>query len=109
MEKCYRNSRPALVTAHALGFGIYKTPSDPKESGLVQMFEQNTLWKDIGYEVAEGELKDGSSVTLIRTSETSPKFLENHSDIDDLIIFKSFATKQEQDEWVVNHIKINLN
>lgn len=109
LEKCYRNSRPALVTAHALGFGIYKTPSDSKESGLVQMFEQNTLWKDIGYEVAEGELKDGSSVTLIRTSETSPKFLENHSDIDDLIIFKSFATKQEQDEWVVNQIKINLN
>lgn len=108
LEKCYRNSRPALVTAHALGFGIYKTPSDPKESGLVQMFEQNTLWKDIGYEVAEGELKDGCSVTLKRTSETSPKFLENHSDIDDLIVFKSFATKQEQDEWVSNQIKINL-
>lgn len=109
LEKCYRNSRPALVTAHALGFGIYKTPSDPKEPGLVQMFEQNTLWKDIGYEVAEGELKDGCLVTLKRTSETSPKFLENHSDIDDLIVFKSFATKQEQDEWVSNQIKINLS
>lgn len=109
LEKCYRNSRPTLVTAHALGFGIYKTSSDPKESGLVQMFEQNALWNDIGYEVADGELKDGCSVTLKRTSKTSPQFLENHSDIDDLIVFKAFASKQEQDEWVAEQIKINLS
>ncbi len=24
LKRCYRNSRPALVTAHALGFGIYR-------------------------------------------------------------------------------------
>lgn len=53
LEKCYRNSRPALVTAHALGFGVYRKPPAPKESGLVQMFDQNSLWHDIGYEVAD--------------------------------------------------------
>lgn len=26
LEKCYRNSRPVLATAHALGFGIYREP-----------------------------------------------------------------------------------
>lgn len=108
LEKCYRNSRPALVTAHALGFGIYRTPNDPKESGLVQMFEQNSLWKDIGYEIADGELNDGSAVILKRTSKSSPEFLEKHSDIDDLIIFKSFETKQQQDEWVATQIEVNL-
>lgn len=108
LEKCYRNSRPALVTAHALGFGIYRKSNDPKESGLVQMFEQNSLWKDIGYEVAEGELNDGSAVTLKRTAKSSPEFLENHSNIDDLIVFKSFKSKQEQDEWVAEQIESNL-
>ena len=102
LEKCYRNSRPTLVTAHALGFGIYS------EFGLIQMFEQNSLWTEIGYEIDQGELEDGQHVVLKRTSESSPKFLEDHSDIDDLIQFKSFETKEEQDLWVAEQIKINL-
>ena len=48
LEKCYRNSRPTLVTAHALGFGIYRESNNTVESNLVQMFEQNTLWNDVG-------------------------------------------------------------
>ena len=64
LEKCYRNSRPALVTAHALGFGIYRKPESDNESGLVQMFEQDTLWKDIGYEVADGQLEDLSLIHI---------------------------------------------
>lgn len=35
LEKCYRNSRPVLATAHALGFGIYRK-TDPKTgTGLI--------------------------------------------------------------------------
>lgn len=109
LEKCYRNSRPALVTAHALGFGIYHKPPADKESGLVQMFEQSSLWTDIGYEVAEGELVDGQHVVLNRTARTSPEFLEEHSDMDDLILFKSFASQVEQDKWVAEQIKTNLS
>lgn len=108
LEKCYRNSRPALVTAHALGFGIYRKPTEPNESGLVQMFEQNSLWTDIGYQVEDGQLQDGNRVVLKRTSESSPEFLERHSSIDDLILFKSFDTQEHQDEWVAQQIKINL-
>lgn len=108
LEKCYRNSRPALVTAHALGFGIYRKPETQGASGLVQMFDQSSLWNDIGYEVADGRLEDGHRVVLQRTSMSSPEFLEQHSDIDDLIIFKSFETQEEQDRWVANEIKKNL-
>jgi superfamily I DNA and RNA helicase len=90
LEKCYRNSRPVLATAHALGFGIYR------EQGLVQFFEQDSLWSDVGYTVAEGELKAGSTVTLTRTSETSPLLLENHSPIEDLIQFIRFDHSLEQ-------------
>lgn len=108
LKKCYRNSRPALVTAHALGFGIYRKPTEPDESGLVQMFEQNSLWTDIGYQVADGQLQDGNRVVLKRTSESSPEFLERHSSIDDLIVFQAFDTQEHQDEWVAQQIKINL-
>lgn len=108
LEKCYRNSRPALVTAHALGFGIYRRPETQDQSGLVQMFDQSSLWSDIGYEVAEGCLEDGHQVVLQRTSSSSPEFLEQHSDIDDLIVFKSFETQDAQDRWVADEIKKNL-
>ena len=75
LEKCYRNSRPALVTAHALGFGIYRNPPAPKESGIVQMFDQSSLWHDIGYEVADGALEDGERVVLRRTNQNIPAIL----------------------------------
>ncbi|WP_013322171.1 DEAD/DEAH box helicase [Gloeothece verrucosa] len=102
LNTCYRNSRPILTSAHALGFGIYRT------GGLIQMFEYAGLWEDIGYEVKDGRLEDGKFVKLSRTPKTSPKFLEDHSPIDDLIIFKTFNNNQEQIEWLLQQIKINL-
>lgn len=96
LEKCYRNSREALVTAHALGFGIYRTPSNAQEStGIIQMFENSALWGDIGYKVQDGKLEDGVKVRLGRTPESSPLFLEQHSPEEDLVYFKCFNTKQE--------------
>jgi superfamily I DNA and RNA helicase len=104
LEKCYRNSRPILASAHALGFGIYRD-----NNKLIQMFDEHVLWEDIGYEVIKGRLQDGQLVELARNNDTSPKFLEDHSEIDDLIIFKTFDNNQQQIEWLVNQIEININ
>lgn len=38
LEKCYRNSRPVLATAHALGFGVYREVDPHTGTGLIQMF-----------------------------------------------------------------------
>ena len=103
LEKCYRNSRPILASAHALGFGIYRS-----KKKLVQMFDNSGLWLDIGYEVVSGDLEDGKLVELARNSNTSPKFLENHSDINDLIVFKTLNNNQEQIDWLISEIETNL-
>ena len=108
LKKCYRNSRPVLVTAHALGFGIYRQSSKPNETGLIQMFDHPRLWEEIGYRSREGKLMEGSSVILDRTPESSPTFLENHSDVDDLVLFKRFDNEQAQADWLVESIKNNL-
>lgn len=109
LEKCYRNSRPVLTTAHALGFGIYRD-MDPKiQTGLIQMFDNKELWKDVGYAVVAGELTDGEAVTLERTTDSSPEFLENHSDVDDLIQFRAFDSEDEQARWVIENIRHNLS
>ncbi|MDI3194258.1 ATP-binding domain-containing protein [Pseudarthrobacter sp. AL07] len=108
LEKCYRNSRPVLVTAHALGFGIYKKPSPPASTGIVQIFEQKDLWTDVGYRVSQGELSDGRHVRLERDADSSPKFLEEHSPTSDLLTFEVFDSVGEQNEWIANEIQRNL-
>lgn len=102
LDTCYRNSRPVLSTAHALGFGIYR------DKGLVQIFENKNLWFDIGYQESDGEIEDGELVTLSRTAKSSPEFLELHSPDEDLIQFKVFKTVEEQTAWLVAEIKRNL-
>ena len=108
LEKCYRNPRPLLVTAHALGFGIYRELHQPSATGLIQMFDHPQLWNEIGYTRKDGELKEGSTVTLCRTQDTSPKFLEDHSELNDLIRFIPFNSEEAQAEWLIRAIQKNL-
>ncbi|WP_374008462.1 DEAD/DEAH box helicase [Leifsonia sp. LS-T14] len=108
LEKCYRNSGPVLVTAHALGFGIYRQPPRGQETGLVQLFEHANLWQDIGYKVVQGPLEENVDVVLARTAQSSPRFLEEHSALEDLIQFKSFKTADEQNAWVAEQVRVNL-
>jgi len=102
LDTCYRNSRPVLSTAHALGFGVYR------DKGLVQIFENKNLWFDIGYQENDGDIEDGELVTLSRTPKSSPEFLEKHSPVDDLIQFEVFETIEAQTAWLVAEIKRNL-
>jgi len=99
---CYRNSRPVLATAHALGFGVYR------QKGLAQIFENKSLWYDIGYESGENDIEDGAEVTLSRTPKSSPEILELHSAPDDLIQFHVFENSAQQTRWVVEQIRQNL-
>ena len=108
LEKCYRHSRPALSTAHALGFGIYREKDKKTGTGLIQMFEHPSLWKDVGYSICSGSLESGQEVTLTRLENSSPKFLEEHSPIDDLLQFHSFETEEEQANWLCSAILQNL-
>lgn len=109
LEKCYRNSRPILVTAHALGFGIYRKPPQQSETGLIQMFGNPKLWEDVGYRIKQGDLVEGHNVTLARNDYTSPLFLEEHSPIDDIILFKLFDNELKQAEWLADAIARNLS
>ena len=108
LEKCYRNSRPILIAAHALGFGIYRGAESERSLGLVQMFDQPELWTDIGYTCTRGVLSLGNEVTLTRTADSSPKFLESHSSLDDIIQFLPFPSVREQALWVAEQIEQNL-
>ncbi|OCA57139.1 helicase [Xylella fastidiosa subsp. pauca 11399] len=108
LQKCYRNSRPVLVSAHSLGFGMYRNAPQAKSTGLVQMFDDPMLWEEIGYTVKHGQLAKGQPVALERTPETSPIFLEDHSDINDIVQFIPFEDEWQQAVWLVQQIQKNI-
>ena len=108
LRRCYRNPRPILVAAHALGFGVYRLASRGAPTGLVQMFDHPHLWEAVGYRVRSGELRDGREVTLERPEDTSPRFLEEHSETDDLLKFQAFENEEEQAQWIAQAIERNV-
>lgn len=103
LHKCYRNSKPILVTAHALGFGIYR------ENGIVQLFNNTKLWEDVGYKEKGGnKIEPGKDVVLYRDEDSSPLYLENFDKIEELIQFKCFKNSGDQAKWVAEGIQKNL-
>lgn len=108
LRTCYRNPGPLLTTAHALGFGVYRTPPAGKSTGLVQMFDTLDLWDEVGYRVTNGRLGEGEQVTLARSPDSSPEFLSLHSNPEDLIQFKVFDNDVDQAKWLATAIKRNL-
>lgn len=99
---CYRNTPWALTLAHALGFGVYR------QEGLVQHFDDPSLWTDIGYRVRDGQLSVGDRVILERDRGTYPQYFENLLDPQDAIVSRRFDDEVEQADWVARSIKFNL-
>jgi superfamily I DNA and RNA helicase len=72
------------------------------------MFDQPSLWEEVGYSVVAGRLEENCQVKLARTEESSPVFLENHSPIEDLVQFHKFDTAADQANWLAAEIASNL-
>ncbi|WP_424963311.1 DEAD/DEAH box helicase [Ekhidna sp.] len=108
LDVCYRNSAPVLVSAHGLGFGIYRERTQLDESNLVTMFQEKELWEDVGYEVVGGNLELGNYVELARSEKTSPAFLTSIVPSEEIIQFHDFQNAAEQNDWIADQIEINL-
>ncbi|AYQ36684.1 RNA helicase [Burkholderia lata] len=102
LPKCYRNTPWALVTAHALGSGIYRTPK------LVQHPDDPVLWREIGYEVVDGDLELGKPVILKRSVDATPKFFYDLLKANDAIQFYKFENDRDQFVSVAKMIQENL-
>jgi superfamily I DNA and RNA helicase len=66
LHRSYRCPLEVLLTAHAIGLGIYS------ESGCVQMLSNQGSWESIGYTVEEGSFQLGDRMKLRRSPENSP-------------------------------------
>ncbi|ELP1147396.1 DEAD/DEAH box helicase [Atlantibacter hermannii] len=101
LDICYRNPGAVLSSAHALGFGIY-------HNQMIQMFDYEGLWQEIGYEVLDGKLAEGERVVLGRTQKSSPSLLSGHNSIEEIISFIDFDSKKTQSDWIAQEIIKNV-
>ncbi len=99
---CYRNPPWTLTLALALGLGIFR------ENGLVRMFPDPNFWRNIGYEIASGELKLGKPVVLQRSSDRTPSYFEELIDPESAIIYKTFSDREDEAVWVADQIVKNI-
>ena len=89
LKVCYRNQSKVIVTAHAIGCGIYR------DEGLVQFPSSKDVWDAIGYKVENGNIIEGKKAVLYRDKETSPDFLED--DTEEIIEFINCEDNLEQE------------
>lgn len=96
---CYRNQSSVIVTAHALGMGLYR------ENGMIQIPDSPDVWESIGYKCDE-KILEGKPVTLYRDKSTSPDFLG--ASPDDLIIIENFDESRNVYYKLLDSINNNL-
>lgn len=96
---CYRNQGNAIVTAHAIGMGLYR------KEGLLQLPGSSSVWEAIGY-FSNAPIKEGEEVILYRTKETSPELLKVNPN--DIINFSSYDNEENMFEALLEMIKNDL-
>lgn len=97
---CYRNQANTIVTAHAIGMGLYR------KNGLIQIPGSSDVWETIGY-TSDNKILEGESVELYRTKETSPELLK--CDSVEIIDFCKYDDFYEQSESLLKMIKENIS
>ncbi len=95
LKTCYRTPNQILITAHALGLGVYNIENE--KTKWANMIQDLSTWESIGYEIESGELKYGKDVTLIRKKQ-------NFEQYDNPIEFSIHNTDIEQYSSVCSEI-----
>ncbi|MEN4052701.1 ATP-binding domain-containing protein [Sulfurimonas sp. NWX79] len=99
LYKCYRNPLEVLITAHALGFGLYS----PQH---VQKLEDANHWRDVGYTVEGNQSFDiGDTVTVRRDKENSPLSIYNYQKKEDIIQCYQAEDLREECHWIADKIE----
>lgn len=99
---CYRNTPWALTLAHALGFGIYR------KDDLVQLFDDNSLWDEIGYKLTGGQFQPETNVVLKRKESSYPKYFEELLSPCDAVSCHCFESFDEEINWIADQVLINI-
>jgi superfamily I DNA and RNA helicase len=96
----YRTPVEILITAHALGLGIYRDVGEG-EIPFVNMVKNPQIWIDIGYHIQEGKLEYGHWVALARNE----KRLNNEKLITTISCESEIQQYNELSKIIINLLK----
>lgn len=97
LSKCYRTPKEILVTAHALGLGIYHF-NKSGERELINAIQEKDVWKVIGYKYDSETIKDGEDISFYREDLIFNPLGDN------AIVCKDFNNQLLQFEYVIKEI-----
>ncbi len=96
---CYRNQGNAIVTAHAIGMGLYR------KGGIIQLPSSPSVWEAIGY-VSDSPIKERKPITLYRTAETSPDLLKVKEE--EIIDFLCYDDQKSMHKALLEMLRVDL-
>ena len=113
MNKCYRTPRLLLMTAHAVNMGLFR------EGGVLQGVTKQNDWKDLGYDIVDGDFSQSSvsnkkTVTITRPDEKSPHPIDQDNfELKDAVgsplVIQPFNTEFEERDWIAQQVANDIN
>ena len=79
-----------------------------RESGLVQSFDDMSLWSQIGYRRIDGQFSEGEMVALERSPDSYPEYFKERIKPEEAVSSHVFHDVHEQARWIAGNVKINL-
>ena len=101
LEKCYRTPRYVLISAFAMGLGIYYDK-------VLQRLDTIQLWQSLGFRVESGNCETGSEMIVSRPEENTPSYsneLFGSSSISEI----KFDTPQDECKYISKEITNCIN
>lgn len=103
LYKCYRNPLEILITAHALGFGLYS-------NNPVQTLENEDHWNDVGYRLEDGyDLTVGAETVITRDRQNSPLSIYEYQTPNELIKLYKASSIDEECKWIAENIESSIS
>lgn len=103
LHKCYRNPRKILVSAFALGLGIYNIDENGKRL-VIQRLENNEHWQSLGFNVEAGDSSNGSQMVISRPFDNSSEIKNTLLDDEHIIKVRGFGDIKDEIIYIVKAI-----
>ncbi|MGN7986387.1 DEAD/DEAH box helicase [Pedobacter sp. 22226] len=104
LNKSYRNPLEVLMTAHAIGLGLYN------KDGYMQVIDKREIWAGIGYEVISGDFTHAGEKIIIERPKANSVSLaaELYSGEKKSIECKVFNQRKEEINWIAESISNDI-
>ncbi|TKC00032.1 DEAD/DEAH box helicase [Pedobacter cryotolerans] len=107
LYKCYRNPRSILISAFALGLGIYnKSKNDTIK--IIQRLESNEHWESLGFTVNKGDSSDKCYMEISRSIDNSSEIKNKLLGEKEILTVKKLMTFKEELDFIVDAIATDI-